>query len=330
MVKSLARMLRYVAALGLVICLPVMAQEQLEVLYYDLADPFIATLKTYIDKAAEHYQINISSHDGQHQASQQLQQIEKAMQSGNPLLLNLVETFEVGDILSDAKKRQNRVVLFNRMPNLDFFSEYDDSWYVGSDERTSGKLQAEVIYSYLKAHPEADKNHNGKHSVLLLKGEAHNPDAEQRSVGVIQNLYREHVKLEIFDAIYCDWSEEKAYKAMQDFFTIYTPEDLDLIICNNDAMALGAIKALNRLGYNLGHDCQKLVPVFGIDGMEAGAKAVAEGRMQGTIKQDLETIATYLIRLGSSKVDGEKLAEEMGLKYERHYIYVPYKLLSKE
>ena len=41
---------------------------------------------------------------------------------------------------------------------------------------------------------------------------------------------------------------------------------MDVIISNNDEMALGAIEVLQEFGYNLDDD-KMYIPVFGVDGI---------------------------------------------------------------
>jgi len=52
---------------------------------------------------------------------------------------------------------------------------------------------------------------------------------------------------------------------------------IELVICNNDAMAEGAISALNAAGYNKGGE-SPAIPVFGVDATEA-AKALIKDTM---------------------------------------------------
>ncbi len=46
---------------------------------------------------------------------------------------------------------------------------------------------------------------------------------------------------------------------------------IELVICNNDGMAEGAVSALNDKGYNLGtgKDCKTMILVFGVDATDA-------------------------------------------------------------
>ena len=40
--------------------------------------------------------------------------------------------------------------------------QWDQLYYVGCDAKQSGEMQGEIAADYLKAHPGADKNQDGK------------------------------------------------------------------------------------------------------------------------------------------------------------------------
>ena len=72
---------------------------------------------------------------------------------------------------------------------------------------------------------------------------------------------------------------------------------IELVICNNDGMAEGAISALNDKGYNLGTDDCKTIPVFGVDATDAAKQLIKDGKMTGTIKQDAEGMANTIAQI---------------------------------
>jgi methyl-galactoside transport system substrate-binding protein len=71
---------------------------------------------------------------------------------------------------------------------------------------------------------------------------------------------------------------------------------IELVICNNDGMAEGAISALNAIGYNTGGNAPS-IPVFGVDATDAAKNLIANGQMSGTIKQDAAGMASALLHL---------------------------------
>ena len=105
---------------------------------------------------------------------------------------------------------------------------------------------------------------------------------------------------------------------------------VELVVANNDEMALGAISALNEAGYN--KDGGKIIPVFGVDATEAAKAKINAGLMAGTVKQDAKgmatAIATVLTNLEGGKDAFMGIAEE-NLASDRR-INIPYAAYTGE
>ncbi|MEI3347598.1 MAG: substrate-binding domain-containing protein [Dysosmobacter sp.] len=89
---------------------------------------------------------------------------------------------------------------------------------------------------------------------------------------------------------------------------------VELIICNNDGMAEGAISALQTAGYNLGNDADgnptsTVIPVFGVDATDSAKQLINEGKMTGTIKQDADGMASTIITLVENVESGAALMD---------------------
>ena len=69
---------------------------------------------------------------------------------------------------------------------------------------------------------------------------------------------------------------------------------IELVIANNDDMAIGAISALQAAGYNLGDGVSTKIPVFGVDATQVAQDAIAADTMTGTVKQDAEGMAAAI------------------------------------
>ena len=109
---------------------------------------------------------------------------------------------------------------------------------------------------------------------------------------------------------------------------------IELVICNNDGMAEGAISALNDKGYNFGDGTSTTIPVFGVDATDAAKQLIADGKMTGTIKQDAEGMAeaiaflTQNVAEGKAVMDGTdsyNISENVSNK-----IYIPYAAYTGE
>ena len=90
------------------------------------------------------------------------------------------------------------------------------------------------------------------------------------------------------------------------------PGEIELVVSNNDDMALGAIDAIDRAGvYG--------ITVVGIDATTAGLDAVHAGKMLGTVSSDKKEYAGAIMKIATAKALGEEIPENMELENGKYY-----------
>ena len=77
---------------------------------------------------------------------------------------------------------------------------------------------------------------------------------------------------------------------------------VELVIANNDEMALGALAALEEHGYN--KPGARYIPIFGIDATEAAKAKIESGAMTGTVKQDGRAMANAIAKIAANMLEG--------------------------
>ena len=189
-------------------------------------------------------------------------------------------------------------------------------------------MQGEMIGNYVVEHfDEMDLNGDGKISYAMFMGQLGNAEAIYRTQFAVEDadkIITEAGKpaLEYFDASNSDkyqvdqdgnWSATAANNYMTTNLSQYNEGSnnmIELVICNNDGMAEGAISALNDKGYNLGtgKDC-KMIPVFGVDATDAAKQLIADGKMTATVKQDADGMATCIADLAKNAAGGKDLMD---------------------
>ena len=163
---------------------------------------------------------------------------------------------------------------------------------------------------------------------ILFKGEEGNNEAIYRTQYSIEDANKVLAAagkepLQFYDAANTNkylvdkngqWSATAANEYMTTALTSYNDSNnnmIELVICNNDNMAEGAITALNTVGYNLGGN-DKTIPVFGVDATDAAKQLISSGKMVGTIKQDAQEMAKTIAHLAQNSVKGEDLMKDTG------------------
>ena len=314
-------------------------EGEVSVFYYTYSDTYISTVRTEMDKILKANHVNYHNYDANGNQSTQTEQVDTAIAKGSKMLIvNIVDTGSddaAKTIIAKAKSANIPVVFFNRSVSEEVVKSYDKCFFIGTDYEMAGKMQGELIGNYVKEnYSTLDINGDGRISYVLFKGQQGNAEAEARtrySVEVANKILTDAGKpsLRFYDAKNSSgylvdqdgtWSNAAANNYMKTILSAYSEKTgnmVELVIANNDEMALGAIAALNEAGYNKSGG--RIIPVFGVDATEAAKEKINAKVMTGTIKQDgkgmAAAIGTVLTNLEGAKdafmgIDKENIVGE--------------------
>ena len=152
---------------------------------------------------------------------------------------------------------------------------------------------------------------------MILEGEPSHQDAIIRTENAVDTLKNNGIELEKLSYEIANWNRAQAENRMMQMIGQHQTK-IELVLANNDDMALGAMDAYEKLNYT-----ESALPVFfGIDGTDVGLEAVEHARLAGTVYNDKEGQADAIAKLAAALVSGEGL-EEIVFEKEK-YIYLPY------
>ena len=289
------------------------------VITYSQDDPFINGLTEELKvqlKAMENMQrrIIVSTKSGNDDQQEQNEKVEEMIDAGcDVLCINLVDRTAPSRIVRMARNEDIPVIFFNREPVREDLMQWEKLYYVGCDAEQSGIMQGEIAAEYINSHPEVDKNEDGKIQYVLLEGEAGHQDAISRTEYSVKTLMKNDVILEKLSYQLADWNRGQAENRMNRLISQYGKE-IELVISNNDEMALGAVEAYRTVGYAR----EDWPVIFGIDGLEDALKAVKAGEMQGSILNDRVDQAKEMAKMAVKLFEGEDFDQE-NLKEDRYY-----------
>ncbi len=321
------------------------SDSKVAVFYYSGTDDYVGSVKEEMDKQLDDLGVNYDTYDAENSQERQNSQIDEAIKNGaTALIVNIVNAGSKEDsteILEKAKKASIPVVFFNRSiepvgEEGSILNSYDNCAYVGTDPVQAGQMQGDLIGRYIADNYDTvDLNSDGKISYAMFMGQEGNIEAINRTQYAVENANTliEQAKGKGHELVYFDetsletpyqvdpdgaWSAKAAQKYMQDNLTQYNIDNnnmIELIICNNDAMAKGAIEALNEIGYNKGDENSKKIPVFGIDATKEAKQLIADGKMEGTIKQDARKMAGAIVTMLGNTSNGKEIMEGIENSY---------------
>ena len=346
MKKIIALLLALVMVLGMAACggEKEAAKDgalKVSVMWYDYSDAYMGTVRKALDEKLTALGVEFDNQDGKNDQTTQIDQVRTAIAGGaNLIVVNQVNSGDAGtaeEILNIAGNVP--VVFMNRAigkdgTDIEVLKNHETATFVGTDAPVAGHMQGKMIGEYLLEHyDDVDVNGDGQISYAMFMGQLGNDEATFRTKYGVEDaniVLKEAGKPELvyFDANNPDkfqadpngaWSAQAAVDFMQTNFSQFNEDQgnmIELVIANNDGMALGAITALQEKGYN--KEGAHVVPVFGVDAIDDAKVKISEGSMAGTIMQDADGMATAIAEIISGVQGGASLKDAAaGIKDER-------------
>lgn len=303
---------------------PASKDGSVAVFYYTYGDTYISSVRAALDSALDAAGIKYQDYDSNNSQTTQSEQVTTAIAQGaTVLVVNLVDTGSddaAKNIISQANGVP--VIFFNRSVSEEAVTSSDKCVFVGTDYEMAGHMQGEMIGNYLlENYDTLDLNGDGTISYVMFKGQEGNAEADARTKygqedadAILTGAGKP--ALSFYDSANSNkylvdqagaWSSAAATEYMQTIMSQYSEANnnmVELVIANNDEMAIGAVTALQNAGYN--KDGATVIPVFGVDATDAAKDAIAAGSMIGTIKQDAEGMANTIANITANFMDGKE------------------------
>ncbi|MDP0488564.1 MAG: galactose/glucose ABC transporter substrate-binding protein MglB [Fusobacterium sp. JB021] len=285
---------------------------------YKYDDNFIALFRKVVESEASKVadKVELQMNDSQNSQTTQNDQIDVMLSKGvDSLAINLVDPAAGQTVANKIKEAGIPVVFYNKRPKDSVIQSYDKAYYVGIDPNAQGIAQGELVGKYWKAHPELDLNNDGVIQYVMLKGEPGHPDAEARTKYSIIALHDMGIETEQLHLDTAMWDTAMAKDKMDAWLSGPNGDNIEVIICNNDGMALGAIESQKAFG--------KTLPVFGVDALPEALVKIKKGEMAGTVLNDADGQGKGTFDIAVNLAAGKEATEGTDLVLENRVLLVP-------
>ena len=282
-------------------------------------DTFINNIRGELEARAKEYEqetgikVTLDIQDAKGSQNTQNNQVERFISLGcDVLCINPVDRTDASVMIDKAMTAGVPVVFFNRQPVEEDMDRWDQLYYVGVDAKETAILQGGIIVDLYRENPDAiDLNGDGMVSYVLLEGESSHQDSLIRTEWSIQTLKDGGVPIEKITGGIANWERSQASALMEQWLEQY-PGRIELVVSNNDDMALGAIDALDRTGV------QK-INVIGIDATTPGMEAIRSGKLLGTVSSDKERYAAAILDIAAAKARKQPVETDIPLQNGKYY-----------
>lgn len=271
-------------------------------------------LRQYLE---ETYGAEVVMRNARSSQEEQNRQIEEFIESGcDGIIVNLVDTKGANAVVDVCHEAGIPLVFINREAPDEEQKRWEEQQMkvasVGTDSRQAGTFQGEII---LETDNHGDFNGDGTVSYIMIMGERGNKDTLYRTEYSIKALEAGGMKTEKLFTANGDWKQEEGRRLTERALELHGRK-IEVVFCNNDAMANGALEAIEAAGRKVGRD----IYLVGVDALEDTVSCIKDGRVTGTVLND---------HTGQSHVAADVMVKMIqGEKVERRYLVDYVKITS--
>lgn len=303
---------------------------------YSSTDNFNSYIAKAISSASDGvFQVNVD--DGQMDQSTQLNQIDTALAKGAvAICVSVVDITAAPAIIQKCQDAGDvPIIFFNKeITDKEVVASYDNLYQVTSTGGDYGAaIQGEMVVDYWNAHPEMDKNGDGKLQMINLMGDPGHTASQPRADYVESTITDAGIEIEVLERDTGMWDTAKAKEKMDAWVSKYG-DDIEAVICANDAMALGALQSIEAAGFNLdGKESEQYIPVIGIDALPEMLEKIESGEVIGSVLQDASTQGKVIVAIANNVSQGKDPLDGLDFEFDTDgskAVRVPYAAITAE
>lgn len=255
----------------------------------DMENPYFITLESAVKEVLDEKDYTLVVKDPQSDPELQNQQIQEMIDEGiDAIFLCPVNWTEITDALKALQEADVKIINIDSQVKE---MQYVDA-YVGSNNEDAGYICGEDL---LQRRPDGGK-------ILILECPTQN-SINERITGFEKAISSAETGYEIVDRADTNGEFQKALEITQEMLKKHP--DIDVIMCGNDQIAVGATTAANLAG-------MRDVIIYGVDGSPDIKKELAkpDTRVVGTAAQSPINMGKDAAKIAIAMLNGEDYEKE--------------------
>ena len=303
---------------------------------YSASDNFNSYIGKAITNACDGiFKTNIE--DGQNDQSTQNNQVDTMLAKGaSAVAVSVCDVTAAPTLIQKCKDAGNvPIIFFNKeITDYDVINSYENAYQVTSTGGDYGaSIQAQMVIDYWKEHPEMDKNGDGKLQLVYLMGDPGHTASQPRCDYLKSTIEDAGIEIDLLAEDTGMWVTATAKKKMDAWVSKYGDE-IECCVAGNDAMALGALSAVEAAGFNTdGEESSKYIPIYGIDALPEILSKIESGEITGSVLQDAKTQGQTIVKMAENLTSGKDAVdgiEGVEVEEEAKAVRVPYQAITKD
>ena len=303
---------------------------------YSASDNFNSYIGKAITNACDGiFKTNIE--DGQNDQSTQNNQVDTMLAKGaSAVAVSVCDVTAAPTLIQKCKDAGNvPIIFFNKeITDYDVINSYENAYQVTSTGGDYGaSIQAQMVIDYWKEHPEMDKNGDGKLQLVYLMGDPGHTASQPRCDYLKSTIEDAGIEIDLLAEDTGMWVTATAKEKMDAWVSKYGDE-IECCVAGNDAMALGALSAVEAAGFNTdGEESSKYIPIYGIDALPEILSKIESGEITGSVLEDAKTQGQTIVKMAENLTSGKDAVdgiEGVEVEEEAKAVRVPYQAITKD
>lgn len=303
---------------------------------YSASDNFNSYIGKAITNACDGiFKTNIE--DGQNDQSTQNNQVDTMLAKGaSAVAVSVCDVTAAPTLIQKCKDAGNvPIIFFNKeITDYDVINSYENAYQVTSTGGDYGaSIQAQMVIDYWKEHPEMDKNGDGKLQLVYLMGDPGHTASQPRCDYLKSTIEDAGIEIDLLAEDTGMWVTATAKEKMDAWVSKYGDE-IECCVAGNDAMALGALSAVEAAGFNTdGEESSKYIPIYGMDALPEILSKIESGEITGSVLQDAKTQGQTIVKMAENLTSGKDAVdgiEGVEVEEEAKAVRVPYQAITKD
>jgi inositol transport system substrate-binding protein len=260
--------------------------------HYGLKNEYTILLSKAQREAAARLNIDLDIFDGNYDVKTQYENFDYMISHRyDAIIFTPVDVDAMADAVEKATGKGIPVIGVNTQVNSDKLTSY-----IGSNDISAGEMEMKYLAQKM----------GGRGNIVIIEGPIGSSAQVQRRQG-IHKILKRYPNIKVLSEKTANWSQSEGFTLMENWLKAF-PDKINGVCSQNDEMALGAIKALERRGLK--------IPVVGVDGIYEGLMAIKAGRLTATCFQDAQGQGTMSVEVAVRYLKGEKVEKNYWIPFE--------------
>lgn len=268
-------------------------QIRVTALIRNLNEQFVKDYAEVLRRLAQEKGVSLNLQDANNAQDTQLTQLQTAINQG-------YRYFVIIPVERDLSEQMNKLIndvggvaaYSNVAPTVNALKVSKNFFYASSPETVAGRYQGDIIADYFDQYPA--KAPGKVLNMLYIRGMDGYTATKFREIGMQAALKERGYTVKYIAADTGNWAPDVAQQKMDAWLAAYKGQ-FNVVVAQNDGMALGAVESLIANGYTKTDTSDGTIlqfPVLGVDATQDALNSMNENKLYATVLQDAVGQAT--------------------------------------